>query len=119
MTGLTDRSQPHSLDNLRRRFKRLEDRRGDSFPVCGLRFEMSPPGPRELVIFGLATVLRLAPFGYKPALLGEAMKRRKQRARFGVKCSPGDLVDSVCDPQPVIGTKTERLEDQSIDCALQ
>src|SRR5437870_9675897 len=49
-------------------------------PVICFFFELSPPEPRERIIFCAPTILGRSPFGCDPALLLQLVQRRVQRS---------------------------------------
>src|SRR5262249_12726657 len=87
-------------------------------PVRGLDFELFLSRPGQRIKLGTARVLGLAPLRVQPAGALQPLQSSQQRPRIDPEYALRDLFHAPGDAEPVHGLKTESLEDQDIQRAL-
>src|SRR6185436_7862993 len=94
------------------RFENLSDGRRETFPVRSLFGQLFAAGFGQLVILGLAIVVRAVPFGDDPTLLFESIQSRVERTLVDVEHSIRHLLDALRNTPAVHRFQRQRLQDQ-------
>src|SRR5262249_15625179 len=87
-------------------------------PVRGLDFELFLSRPGQRIKLGTARVLGLAPLRVEPTGALQPLQCGKQRSRIDPEYALRNLLHAAGDAEPVHGLKTESLEDQHVQRAL-
>src|SRR5215210_4140360 len=100
------------------RLQQPGDGRGAAGPVRGLDLELFSAGASERVEPRAARVLRLAPLGVEPSGALQPLQGGEEGSGVDLEHSARDLFDAAGDAEAVHGLKTEGLEDEHVERAL-
>jgi len=78
-------------------FQHLAHRRNDSVPLFFFRVQLLPSRSSQRVRLDATALFRSGPFARNPAFLLETMQCGKQRSGLNIKCSLGNLANSIGD----------------------
>src|SRR5690242_18908034 len=101
------------------RFEGARDGERDLVPVGGLGLELPCARAGELVEFGAAVVLGLAPGRGQPAVAFHAMQGGEERPGLDLEDAAGHQADAAGDAESVELAAVEGAEDEEVEGALE
>src|SRR3954467_8068675 len=88
------------------------DRARERAPGRGRGLQLLAAGARQLVVLGIAVVVRRGPPRLDPAAALEAMQRRVERSLLNLDDARGDLVEPLGDRPAMLRFERQGLEDE-------
>jgi len=92
---------------------------GHAIPLFGFGLQTALAGSREAIVFGFASVFRLAPITLDPALVFEAIKRWIKGALPDFETLFGGLLDAEENAVAVQRPERDGFENKHVERALQ